>query len=661
MIKIKNKALLLSILLLALVCLFLYFRPLSEGKPLGLDALGHLSKVSYIKEFPHASWDLAWYNGAPFLKFYSPAFYYFAALFPNPIFGANFIGVLSIFLTSLGILLLVYHYTGKVFPSLVSGVLFLTVLNTSYYFISVGNHPFVLAFWTIPFILLFLEKSLQNKLFFLPFCLTFVFSILAHIFITLCIIPVLALRLLYFEGLTKKFVRHLLIFIFLPLLLSSFWLLPFLTHSSSYVGDDLGYLPTLNHLLGFGDYRTWGYAAGEIGLVMFFFLISVVIFLSTGYFKHKNESLFLITSVSFLVLMWGILGKYNPRGIGAVRYIVPFSIFAGIFSGLILSRLKIRRKFILGLCLSVLILFGLFINYKTITQNYNHYSYSGAGSRYDFIQKVLKNETFPLKNEFTNYRFGTTRFAFSETLNFFYPRVSQTFGYYEQGMMNPQALSLMRKKVYNSHDLNSTLFFLDAFGIKYLEIGGQDFAFRQKFDNSGEFREVMQLTVADYPFVLYEYLNASPIISLFSTSVQSVEFSASDDLERFVSNNNNFHSTISLISEDLINVSRNYSMKNFSVLRNSPDWVELKSENIQGGDLVLFKESYHSSWKAKEQPSGDRLRIYQTSLGFMAVLPSDGAREIIFYQQKTPLEIIGILLSLICIIFILVYLRKSNS
>ena len=73
----EKKLILLCILIISLVALMLYFNPLFSNKPLGLDALGHVSKISYLKEFGlNVNWDLAWYNGAPFLAYYSPLYYH---------------------------------------------------------------------------------------------------------------------------------------------------------------------------------------------------------------------------------------------------------------------------------------------------------------------------------------------------------------------------------------------------------------------------------------------------------------------------------------------------------------------------------------------------------------------------------------------------------
>lgn len=652
-----------GIVILIIISFILYHQPVLSGKPLGLDALGHLSKVSYLKQFPHAKWDMVWYGGAPFLKFYSPLFYYLVSLFPNSIFGANFTVFLSLVLTSIGIFLLIYNYNKNFLASIIAGILFLTVLNTSYYYLVVGNHPFVLAFWTIPFALLFLEKSLKNKLFFIPYTLIFLISILSHIFITICIMPLVILKIIIHDLPNKKdFIKHIALFVILPVLLSSFWLLPFLTHSSNFVGDDLGYIPSIDHLLGFGNYIIWGKASGEIGFAFLAFLAAFFIFLWSDNLRKNKESIFFaIGCAMFFLLMCGLLSKYNPAGIGAVRYIVPLSILCCIFSGLVLGQVNLKSKKTISILIFALLVLGLWFNYKTITENYNQYSYNKEGSRYDFIQKVIKNERIPINNNFSNYRFGTTRFIFSETLNFFYPSQSQTFVYYDQAILYPDTLFLMRDSVWRSDNLNSTLFFLDWFGIKYFELGGEDLQYKTKLQDRSLFKEVDEMKIADYPFVLYEYKNASPIISLFKGRIISVKEKNFEEIKSLASANYNSKSLVQLIAQNKIDIQNNYSLKMYNVTREDPDKIEITFNEIDGENIILFKEFYHPSWKAKEFPSGRNLEIYKTALDSMAVLPAKGTNKVIFYQARTLTDLIGIALSLLSLILTLLYVLWSKS
>ena len=158
---------------------FLFYKPLFSNLPLGLDSLGHLSKVSYILEYPFANWDMSWYSGTLFLKLYSPLFYYFVAffslIFSNIFFVSNLICFLSLLFAVFGIYLLLDYLTKNKKIALFSGLIFLTVLSISYYWIATGNLPYFSALWTLPFSLYFLELSIKErkKKFFVLYCFLF--------------------------------------------------------------------------------------------------------------------------------------------------------------------------------------------------------------------------------------------------------------------------------------------------------------------------------------------------------------------------------------------------------------------------------------------------------------------------------------------------------
>ena len=70
-----------TVVLILIVALLIFAKPLFSNQPLGLDGIGHLSKVSYLQEFPFADWDMSWYSGSLFLKMYPPLFYYVVSIF----------------------------------------------------------------------------------------------------------------------------------------------------------------------------------------------------------------------------------------------------------------------------------------------------------------------------------------------------------------------------------------------------------------------------------------------------------------------------------------------------------------------------------------------------------------------------------------------------
>ena len=169
------------------------------------------------------------------------------------------------------------------------------------------------------------------------------------------------------------------------------------------------------------------------------------------------------------------------------------------------------------------------------------------------------------------------------------------------------------------------------------------------------------MKIADYPFVLYEYKNASPIISLFKGRIISVKEKNFEEIKSLASANYNSKSLVQLIAQNKIDIQNNYSLKMYNVTREDPDKIEITFNEIDGENIILFKEFYHPSWKAKEFPSGRNLEIYKTALDSMAVLPAKGTNKVIFYQARTLTDLIGIALSLLSLILTLLYVLWSKS
>lgn len=611
-----------SIIIILLVSLVLFYKPLLSNQPLGLDTLGHLSKVSYLKLYPFANWDMAWYSGTLFLKLYPPLFYYLVAIFPNIFFGANFLSFLSILLTSLGIYFLIQYKTKDERISLFCGLSYLSVLSLSYYWISAGNLPYFFALWTIPFSLYFLEKSLieKQKKYFVLYSLVFFIGILTHVVIGFLIGVLMIIRILS-EKINWANFKKICLYGAIPVLLASFWFIPFLSYSSS-SGGYAGYIPRPLQLFGFNDQIAWGLQAGGIGILIALFIVSLL-FLKK-YYKERIILAYLVSVAILGFLLLGGLGSHYPLGVDPVRFVLPFSIVLSLFLGLVINKLKLfNNKYVLvGLFLILII--GIFWNIQIINNNFERFSYYKGDGRYVIFDNILSQKDFPLENKFDNYRFGTSKFIFGENLNYFMPNVAQTFGYQDVGMLNAPRYYDMRWHIWLSNDTNDSIYWLDAFGIKYFESENKDFV--DKFKNDKRFRIIMNSSKG-YDFTLFEYLEAKQIISLV----------------------------------DYINDTSFGKEKNFTWERNNPDRVIVKYDSIDANDAVLFKEFYHKTWKAKDLESGKNLEIHKNSMGFMFVNPSLNSKGVVFYQSKTLEDILGILLTCVGILFLIIYRPKSAN
>ena len=657
---IKKRKIFLTIFLIGLIVLVLYFEPLFSNQPLGLDSISHLSKASYIQQHGMVSWDMSWYSGTPFLKFYSPLFYFILFFFPNLILSSLFLCVLSIFLSSVGIFFLVKHYTKNVGSSLVAALFFLSVINLSYYFISVGNYPYIFALWTIPFTSLFLEKTLENKKYLPLYFLFFLIGVFSHIFIGFILLFLVFVRIFTYVRLDiKKILRLSFILLFLPMLLISFWFFPFLSGSSRFVGDEI-FIPKISSLFGFDKTITWGIGVDSIGLAFAFFIF--LLFFTKKDFKDKNYLYILVSSIILFFLLMGVLGPYYPKGIGSIRFITPFSILLCVFIGLSLAKNQNFKKafFIIFLLLFI----SLAMNYFVIKSNYKDYSYSSDDPKYGQFGTIHKDfylKDFPPTNNFSNYRFGSARFPFSRDLTFVFPFISQTGGYYDQGILYEDTFYKMKNSIWDSDDMNKTLYYLDWYGIKFFEVsGGYLLEHGKKFEME-DFKLVFERTNNTYPYKIYEYKNASPIISVIRTNFISFNELNDSFLDSLAINNKDTRFIVPFISKSQIKIFNNYSILNYSFERKSPDFIEVFFDEFSGEEGILFKESYDVSWRAKEIPSNKSLEVYKTANNLMLILPNKGAERVIIYQSKSTLDYLATLTSILSIIllFIIVFSKLN--
>lgn len=618
----EKKALLISILVILAVCFILFYKPLFSNQPLGLDALGHLSKVSYLKIYPFADWDMSWYSGTLFLKLYSPLFYYLVALFSNVFFGANFLCFLSVFLTALGIYLFIQYKIKDEKIALFCGVSYLTVLSISYYWIATGNLPYFFALWTIPFSLYFLEKSLieKKKKYFVFYSLVFLIGILTHVIVGFLIGLIMILRILS-DKINWSNLKKTLLYGIVPVLLASFWFIPFIFYSTSSGGYG-GYVPKIVQPFGFMDNISWGLQVGGIGVLFFLFIFSFFFFKKI--WKDKKILSHLIIALILGFLFFGGLGEHYPYGVDPVRFVLPFSIILCIYLGLIIDKTKLFTKKSVFLFLILILIAGIFWNFLIINKNYDVYSYYKGGTRYEIMQEVMKDKSFPIENEFTNYRFGTSRYVFGETINYFMPKVSQTFGYQDAGMLNEPRYYDMRWHIWISEDIEGAIYWLDWFGIKYFEVN-KNLDLIEKFENDSRFRIVQQFSTRGYNFTMLEYIDAKHIVALV----------------------------------DYVNETSFGEEKEFEFERENPDEVILRYDNLDENDAILFKEFYHKNWKAKDLNSGESLTVKKVGPGFMAIYPDLNSKGIIIYFKKSFLDYFSIFLSLVGILLLFILNKRA--
>lgn len=525
-------------------------------------------------------------------------------------------------MTSLGIYFFIRYKTSNEKIAFFCGLGYLTTLSISYYWISTGNLPYFFALWTIPFALFFLEKSIaeKKKKDFILFSLIFTMGILTHIVVGFLIGLFMIIRFL-FEGFNLINLRKIFLYGIVPVLLASFWFVPFLFYSASSGGYE-GYIPKIIQLFGFKDNLAWGLQAGGIGLLAFLFIFSLLFI--KKYLKDKIILPYIIFVFILGFFSLGGLGSHYPLGVDPVRFVLPLSITLSLFFGLFIHKTKLFNNRFWFICFLAILIFGIIWNLQIVNKNFERFSYYKEDSRYQIFQNIISQENFPLKNKFENYRFGTSKFIFGENLNYFLPNVPQTFGYQDAGMLNAPKYYDMKWAIWLSDNISGAVYWLDWFGIKYFESENKDFV--EKFKNDSRFKIVINYS-RGYDFTLFEYLDAKQIISLV----------------------------------DYVNDSSFGREKAFSWKRDNPDKIIIQYDSVDINDVILFKEFYHKSWKAKELSSGEELEIKRVGPGFMAVYPHRNSKGIVFYQTKTPEEIFGLMFSILGVIGLILILKSKKN
>jgi hypothetical protein len=608
-----------SCLIILIVGIILFYPVLNTNHPVGLDSLGHLSKIKYMQTFQGASWNYAWYSGGPLLQYYPPLFYYLLNLFNDLFFGSAILCFLSIVMATLGIFFLINYYIKNNLNSLISSLYFFTVLATSYYFIAVGNYPFIFSLWTIPISMLLLEYSFSKPKYSLLLALLIAISILSHIFTGICVIFILSFRILFINSNIYNKFMYLVKFVIPGILISSFWLIPFLLKSSSYIAKEMNYIPSFLSLLGVNETFRWGHYGGSIGILFSLFLC--ILFVYTYKFKHlrKNNLLnFLITAgIITLFLLCGGLGKFYPAGIEPARFIFLLVVLICISLGLMLSKFNYLKY--LKIILICVLIFGLVWGYQSIRENTYNYSHEYWDSNFGLFWDNFENNNSYMVDYFNNYRFAARGYS-AKAMNFFYPGQSQISGYYDQGIVFQNYTFSFIDTVWGSSDLNLTIYYLDWFGVNYIEVTNGSLADNKFASSSSLFKKVNSIDFFDSTKNIYEYLDKRPIISYINEEKEL----------------------------------------NYSFERDTPDNIKVYFNWSENGKII-FKEFYHSSWKARDIDSKNDISIAIIGPGMMLVIPKNNSKGIELYQSYTNYNYIGWLLSLIGLLLLLYVFFYSNK
>lgn len=361
----KDKWLIPSIIILLIFLIIklidqsklIFYFPLSQNN----DITAHMALLYFLAKYGYYSLVPNWYNGFILFKLYPPAWYFFTL----PIYYLTKNIQLSTYISILLILTL-----GFIFLYFTNPVKNLSKIKKIAFFafffanpIAVGNfiklgRPHELLSWVlfIPlFYLIIIYKKTKIDLKFLIF-FTFLYSILllsypgTAIFIPLFLLPLFFLK----HNLKEK--SLIISSLFLVLLLTAFWLIPFITSQTQ---ESEPYLKTQlfkNHSLN-----------TESLSVSFLIIIFWIIFYF--HYKNKKEFLFYFPTLILTILLFTRLIIFIPIFNNAHPdtynfFLIFLTIFLFLETNIYIYP-KLLRK-LLPYCLTLLALLGILIYFIII-------------------------------------------------------------------------------------------------------------------------------------------------------------------------------------------------------------------------------------------------------------------------------------------------------
>lgn len=316
----------------------------------GGDAYGHLFKVWKLYHYGWKPWIEDWYSGFPFLRFYPPLAYLVAwglsILSSDPVAGYKLLVALTFPLSAV-LMYLALRYLGF---SRLASYLSSIAYSTSPWILRVvspeGAFPRVFGFAMAPLALIALYMLIRGRRVHEAMLAGLFFSLLFLTHHTLAVtVSAISLILVFstiinqagFSGLKvshgdtwRRLIANFTLFLVSVLLVSGFWLIPFITDRglasfTSETGEDYLFRMQSVKPLGLveaGD--SWGYFQGYLRFSAPLFLVAVALL------KRSKPLLIssIITASVYLVIVLLSLGAYGPapwlNRLPVIEYIPPY-------------------------------------------------------------------------------------------------------------------------------------------------------------------------------------------------------------------------------------------------------------------------------------------------------------------------------------------------
>lgn len=674
-------------LLLALTLYIGYQATAFSGFPKGYDSFGHASLIKIIRDnFPYVFWNSYWYAGEIIFPRAYPPLYHFLLAFlakisqfkiENLMVGMS---IVSIGLSVISVLAMIYFLTRRVLPSLIGALFYLSSSTLWAYILADGLYPrtfaqmiLILAIFSL---LLYFKRAGKNEgdwsyyLVVLSFTLVLLSHFLAAV---LWVLTFFVLLLALFPRNDDRMV--LAGKILLPAAgLTSFFYLPLLFLGSGERG--------LIGAFGGGNYTPLSFlqlfkqtypGLPFLSLPLFLFL-SLVIFLTRHSFSKSDkriEKIFWSCGLlTFLSLLY-VLGKGGIyfSGVYPSQLLLPAALYLAIFIGLGLSLLLNFKILNTGFLLIITI--GFIALSLAQAPQLKKLALDHSRAWPDLLFKEI--------DQGRSFRFAHRYDVLGGAFNF-YTSSLQAGGYWGQGILSSNFF-WMEDAVFGQNDNpDETAYLLDWYGVRGFYVGkltkeGKEFHLDPKLVGDPQ----NFVSAGGYEWI---YKNASPILEAKQTSAVFVKTDEEDYrqiLKNLAQKNLGSREVIPLwvrkgerIKEDQLPVVASWSEMEVFLEKvassgalgqdgkQTAKFVNNQTREVEMGDKfegVLLKETYFPNWhawielKTKDQRlKKTNLKIYQAGPGMMyVVLPKDYAvpAKVIFGYRLSLIEKIGFLISFV--------------
>ena len=682
----KQKIINIIIFLVIFSFLIYYFKPsliLSKTTTTGGDTASHFYPAYYMKNyllpyFKLTGWCPGWYAGFPIFHFYMPLCYVLMAIL------GYFISLEISFkiITALGSFLLpiatfyCFRFMKFKFPTPIIAALFSLIFlfhqgNSMWG----GNIPSTMAgefsySLSMGFMILFfglVYKGITEKKYVIENGVLAALTVLTHIY-TMIFAVVCSSFLIFKEKKVIKNLKYLFKVYLLAILLSAFWVLPFLAK--------IEYATPCDYIWNIDDYFKSFFP--EIFYPM---LILAIIGSIIGIYKKDERILFLLYSIAFSLILYLNINAIGLVDIRFIPFMQLFVVFIAAYGLVEIFRFKKLNKllWILPLILTPLVIYWVqhnvtYIDYW-IKWNYEGFEGKPDWAQYNNITSYLKSlPPGRIMHEYSNDhgKFGTPRafesfplFAGKSTLEGLYIEgaVSSPYVFWIQSEMSKTPTCPIPSMRCSYFDVENGTIHLKLFNINYLVAtsdklkdavkNNPEYTFLKKFDNieiykvnnTGHYVEPLK----NEPFVyvtdnwknvsLEWFKNADkndiPIIFLKKLDKK--------DKDRFI---------FVVKDDDISKLSRYPVYPNCNVSEQvSNEEILIHTDCI---DQPLYvKVSYFPNWKVEGAD-----KIYLAAPSFMIIYPQQ--ENVRLYYGLTTIDKISYSLSVIAWVYVLFFFFKKS-